>query len=113
MSDPLVVKTSALAAVVNEWIAKHEAQANREGGWDSDYIGPYQYIEHWSGLATRIIYGVTRCQTTHTTLGKADKILTAIGLGHLLETDPELYPFPNPHWSQEAWMAWKEQQGCV
>jgi hypothetical protein len=107
--DYLVVRTDALARAIEDW-ARHypdpELQAN-------DELGPTQAISYLMDCEPNRIYRILARKTKFTELRIADEILTIIGMQDRFGSDSQLYPVANPVYSQESWIAWKSQQGCV
>jgi len=121
LSDPFVVSTDDLAAVVERWIVAHEADhpAPNYNAHDPDYqpsaaISGLTYIAEWAGVPIRSVTRVLRRETRFTTLEVADRLLVVTECSHLLADD---YPgglrvVPNPYWSQERWHAYMSERGC-
>jgi hypothetical protein len=117
-NDALVVSTRALAHRIRAWRAAWDAEAlvqNSDGFRENDAVRmtSMQYLEEWSGTQSGMIRAILREQTEWTSMKVADGLMTAMGEQHLLALDPALHPRPNPRWTQERWMKWKEEQGCV
>lgn len=118
-SDALVVPTWALGARVRAWrehwdeTVYNPSNPFGEADEDDNRMSSLQYLQEWSGINERQIRYICDEEYVWTGLRLADAILTAMHEHHLLESDPDLRPRPNPHWSQERWMQWKADQGCV
>lgn len=129
--DPLVVRTSDLAPVVNSWIIQHLADhpIMTNNGWQAHKAkmpgsesytkkahvvmpetGALQYIvEHSNGINKRAINRITRLETKITMLGVADQILQAIDQGYKLHNG-EIPIIPNPRMSLETYMKYMEEE---
>ena len=114
-NDALVVPCAVLAARIRRWRENWDAVADRNNPFgDGDTrMTSMEYLHEWSGVNLRVIRQILEEKWEWTSLKVADSLLTAMGESHMLETDPELHPRPNPRWTQERWMEWKENQGCV
>ena len=124
--DPLVVRTEEFALVLEVWIKDHEAHhppesrritsytyvgdadKNIPGYSGAQYIAQFLHNEN----GERAIYRILKRETRVTTLQLVDSILTAIEEVAAL-TDGRLTVIPNPYWTQERWLKWKEEQGCI
>jgi len=118
--DALVVPTAPLGARVTAWREHWDKTVLASNspypggmGHDSIRMSSMQYLVEWTKLSDRTIRSICMVEYKWCSLGVADKLLTAMGEQHLLEQNPELHPRPNPEWSQDRWMRWKENQGCV
>jgi len=101
-------------AVVDTWVNRHEAIHPRRNDDNSDpfdppHFGGYSYISNEVGHSFN--WSAIR-RARHMGFSKADEILVAIG-EELAFHDGRVRVIPNPVWSQEHWLAWKENQGCV
>jgi len=137
LGEPEVVLTTELAAVIEmfkkEWYrsrSKEESmavkayKANRkifgvpvkEIIPDADKsvapLGPYQYLEHKTGLVQRAFWRITSGEAEYTNLSIADKLLQAMNLTHLFHNGI-INVIPNPRWSQEKYIAYMEERGCI
>jgi hypothetical protein len=128
MADSLVVRTEELASVLRLWIDKHNDRFMKNSGGrrpSYKYIGEadevvhltsaYDYICFQMGKPpgfARVIHRVLTRETKHTELRIADGLLTAIEESGAL-TDGRITVMPNPRWSQERWIKWKGEQGCI
>jgi hypothetical protein len=117
--EPLVVPSSALAPVLNRWKDIYELehdfeylQAENINKEDKpDVFGPMQYLHFHSGVPIRRIFGIMRLETKHTSLGIAEKLLSAIDREYMLKNG-EIPVVPNPHWRMETWVAYMNKRGC-
>jgi hypothetical protein len=130
-----VVLTSDLSRILNRLIDIHLADhelyrgANFAGvdnhgssGWaemsarrqkrNKPQAGPIQWLSHETGVLPRSLHRIIHNESQYTRLTMVDQILTGLGLTHLLY-DGTLKVIPNPRWSQERWLEYMEERGCV
>lgn len=114
--EPNVVPGYQLAAVLQDWCRRwlldrpKGALHGSIGG--HEFVGPVQYLAEESGIPIRRVSGY--CNNEWPTVGesKAERLLMAIDREYMLVTG-EIQVVPNPNWSLEKWMAWREEQGCI
>ena len=113
--DALVVRTDELASVLQLWLDKHNGRFpvsdinNRGDG----FISGYDYIiDKRPVLYPRLLWRIITLEAKHTNLRIADEVLTAIEETGALQ-DGRIEVMPNPGWTQEKWLAWKAEQGCI
>jgi hypothetical protein len=138
-SDPLVVSTRELAAVLQRWIDEHradhpigefaEGRGNNavnfgEQTWYGDYLEEYRAepVTHYGAMEflanslsrdARVFRRILRVETQYTSLEVCDKILQLIERTDATHTG-EIHVVPNPYWNQERWIEWylAERRGC-
>lgn len=113
MGDPLVVDARILAEVLKRVVQQHEFE-NRPEEADKmtsrvRLFSGQQFLQQETGLSEKRVRLLLTGQGW-VTLGTADRVLTALGMTYLL-TDGTLPALPNPRWSQERWVAWKNMAG--
>ncbi len=118
-TDAEVVRTEDLADILNTWLEKYTKQFplsfefNPRGNRGRpESISGLQYLSQLSGLSDRAIYRVINCESKHTRLTIADKLLIVIDREYMLSTG-ELEIIPNPSWSLEHWQAYMSERGCL
>lgn len=94
------IPTERLAPVIQGWLDDHKAKHNStqrgktvgnahgvhktiNGSGSAGSSGPHATLEFMSGVSSRRISGICRCEYKNTSLTVADKLLTAMGLVHL------------------------------
>jgi len=123
--DGLVVPTVELAAVIRVWITDHEAHhppgtqniPTYKGGQSESIAQGYsglQYISnHLPGdHQERTVWRILHLESKHTSFWLADSLCTIIEEMAAFH-DGRITVIPNPNWSQEHWLEWKGQQGCI
>jgi hypothetical protein len=139
-SDPLVVSSvellEALTPLMEQWDREHDNYV-ASGPWgsrlDKDrtrggraYAGGADYPERTSNLIPR--KGIPRIaeasglqdravkrilyEQKWITLYVIDKILNGLGLEHWIN-DGTLTIVPNPRWTQENWITYMKERGCI
>jgi hypothetical protein len=107
LRDPMVVRTEELKRSVEIWaVGRNFAKTVQERVEQRHTIG--SYLEQETGIPGRRIRGIMNLETKVTTLSIADKIIAAIERPDLM---PEV--IPNPRWSQERWVKYMEEHGCI
>jgi len=142
-SDPLVVSSAqlleALTPLIEQWDREYE-DYTKSGSWGSRegkdrtragraYAGGNDYpkrgrnqhtlsprkgiprIAERSGLQDRAVKRILYEQKW-VTVYVVDKILNGLGLEHWIN-DGTLTIVPNPHWTQEKWIAYMKERGCI
>jgi hypothetical protein len=119
-ADHLVVLTDELASVVEEWLTQWEADRPRapfagtlqtpHGKTMVSFYNGIPWLSDESGVPYRSIRRILGREGKYTTLGIADKLLTAIGWTHDLDTLVRVVP--NPRYSQEQWQTWYNERTC-
>jgi hypothetical protein len=105
--DDLYVRTEELVEVLNQWRKRHDVRhpksdgfpISRKGGDRERVVGGFtslQYLALYSGLGDRTIRDILNCLYEYTTLGKADKLLTAIEDSGALEDGRIARPVTHP-----------------
>lgn len=97
--DALVVSTAAVAREVERWLRIPDATT--------------ELLCTRAGVNSRVVNRILRRENEYTGFGLADQLLAAMGVAHLTSFDPEFATRPNPSWSQDRWVRWKERMGCV
>jgi len=127
-NDGLVVRVDEIVPLIERYIEIHRAEhpisnysetVGRENSASSimvsEYVSSYRaeaVISHEMGLTENgFDLGHMRKQK-YIGYNRADRILSAIGETHALY-DGRVHVIPNPNWSQEKWISWKEDQGCI
>jgi hypothetical protein len=126
--DGLVVLSKEIVPLVQRWIEIHRADhpisnysenAARDNSASSimvgDYVSSYgaeRVIAQEMGLAENGFEVKNLLRQKYIGYARADRILSAIGETHALY-DGRVHVIPNPNWSQEKWISWKEDQGCI
>jgi hypothetical protein len=64
------------------------------------------------GLNSRRVRGIIANEFKHVSLRQADQVLRAIGKEYML-SNGEIAIFPNPQWSNERWVKYMQERGCV
>lgn len=82
----------------------------RNGG--ADFVGPVQYLAHETGLDVRQISRLCNNEQVTISYTQAELVLMAIDREYLL-SNGSIQVVPNPNWSLERYIEWKEQRGCV
>lgn len=126
--DPLVVSTADLALALNAWVTAfnrdHDLQPLSPTTQSSGFsgmgaqdrmppgFGGAHYLAHWSGVTDRTVQRILRAESQFTSLGLADKLLSAAGMTDVLHTTVVIVP--NPRWTRERWEKWHElaTEGC-
>jgi hypothetical protein len=98
--DALVVKTNTLSPHVGKWVQRF----NKEHGSSPNGYSVWSYFKE-RGIDHHQVVRVIDCKYEWTSLGLADRILQAIERTDLMHT--EIVAVPNPHWTQERWLAWQ------
>jgi hypothetical protein len=116
-SDGLVVLTEQLHPIVIEWLKKHNAEfpaiKSGHGIRTKHFMSGLDYIvAQRPELSARAVYRITSLETKFTTLFVADSVLTAIEETSAFY-DGRVQVIPNPGWTQERWLEWKAEQGCI
>jgi hypothetical protein len=126
--DGLVVRVDEIVPLVQRWIEIHRADhpisnfsesTGRDNSASSIMVGEYvssysaeKVIAQEMGLSENGFDVGHLGRQKYIGYNRADRILSAIGQTHAL-FDGRVHVIPNPNWSQERWLAWKEEQGCI
>jgi hypothetical protein len=126
--DGLVVLAKEIVPLVQRYIEIHRADhpifnssenSARENRMSS--VLPSEYVSSYSaerviaqemGLSENGFEVKNLLRQKYIGYARADRILSAIGETHALY-DGRVHVIPNPNWSQEKWISWKEDQGCI
>lgn len=107
-NDLFVVETAVLAAVMRRWIFETDALGGTEGRNCSGRVDPdrlnatHQLVERL-GVDESVVYRLLRRHTTrYTGLAKADAVLQAMRLTHLMH-DGTITVLRNPNISERRW----------
>lgn len=116
-SDPLVVPSQHIADILEERqrIWERERPNPRRNHPDLPHdpvVGFINWLSFESGVSERVLRTIRRAEYLHLEFKVAEKILLALDLQHLL-SNGDIPVVPNPKWSQETWLDWKEKQGCI
>lgn len=84
----------------------------REANQHRMRMAPFGWLVETTGLDYRVIYRIVSRETKWTTFRVADLILTAIGSYHKLATGA-IPVVPNPQWSNEKYISYLEERGCI
>jgi hypothetical protein len=107
MSDPMVVRTSELKRAIEIWAKDRNFSEDPTEKFEGK-IALGRYLENESGVGVRLIWAIMKGESKVTTFVNADKIIAAIERPDLM---PEV--IPNPRWSQERWLKYMEERGCI
>lgn len=117
-SDPEVVHTPALAAVVKAWTQHWRADRPVEttGRWRDGrtFQGALPWLSHESGISERRIQNIMGSETKTTSLRVADELLVAMGEHWRLYVPVDhggIAIVPNPAWSNEYWQRYMAERG--
>jgi hypothetical protein len=120
-SDALVVYTADLSKYMIEWREKWLADrplrrvstgANAYGKLPL-FVGPMQYLAQESGMSERSLNRVIACETKVTMYALAERIVLAMNMPGLISPGGPIPVVANPGWSEEKWLAYMEERGCV
>ena len=100
MSEAEVVMTKQLAAIIRRWVS-HSADANALTNLGENI-----------GMDEAFIRRIVGEKSKYTALRNADRLLTGMGLGYLLQNG-EVTVIPNPMWSMEKYITYMENRGCI
>lgn len=115
-----VVPGFQLSAILKRWITAYladrplgvYASGEQPYGAMPEFMGPIQLLAERSGLNVRRVSGICNGEFDVVSLSQADSILAATGVGlTYYERTDEITIVPNPTWSLEKWLEWK--QGCT
>ena len=105
--EPNVVPGYQLAPVLREWTRRW--LADRPNG-PNGFVGPMQWLAHETGLDLRQVSRITNEEIVVIGEQQAELLLLAIDREYMLYD--EIQVVPNPNWSLEKWLAWREERGC-
>jgi hypothetical protein len=119
--EALVVDKEQMAAVLldfrTKWNVEHpvtnngrgygspNSNANGYGHW----LGAWGYLGFETGIDPSVIGKISRCEMPIVSLTKAEKILMAMGLQHML-SNGEIQVLKNPNWSWRQLRLWRTEQ---
>jgi hypothetical protein len=75
-------------------------------------MGPWEWMEYETGIGGDVVRKIASCDREYVSLTLAEKILMAIDKEYMLVND-EIPVIPNPRWSQEKWVKYMEERGCI
>ena len=101
-TDPLVVPTAELSAVVCRWLKWYRK---------TEFQDPLGVLKERTGLPKRSIRRVTRCETVWTNYRIADALVVA-GMGRPDLLGSVIHIVPNPMWGAENWYEWYSEERC-
>jgi hypothetical protein len=100
-NDPLVVDTTELAIILKEYLDRHDRRHPtafvKHRGVEHSGIN---HLSDESGISTRAIRRILRCETNFTTLDVTDSLLTAMEEVYRLHNG-DLEVVPNPRLTPE------------
>jgi hypothetical protein len=120
-TNPEVVLGKKLAVVLQDycvrWFRERPSgnfgvDEERRNNGGSTFIGPVQYLAQETGISIRRVSGMCNGEYEYVDAYRADRVLTAIGLSHML-SNGEIPVVPNPTWSMERYLAYMEKRGCI
>jgi len=108
--DPWCVFTVELRAVLSGWAAEHTARFVFNDG-EQEGMTAYQYIlgQVPDKIPERAIYRIMSLETTRTSLGLCDNLLSAIEETGAI-SDGRIRIHPNPQWGKPKWEAWYRKE---
>lgn len=107
--EPNVVPVYQLAPVLQEWTRRWLAE--RPIGNGEEFVGPMQWLAAETGLSVRQVSRIANEELVVIGEQQAELLLLAIDREYML-IHGEIQIVPNPNWSLERWLAWREQRGC-
>jgi hypothetical protein len=113
--DGLVCRIDEIMPIIDEFIERHRAEHPLPDDVSTHTLTHYgadSAISFMMGLSERGISTRAIRRQSLISFERADRILSAIGQEHAFQ-DGRVHVIPNPTWSQERWLAWKEEQGCI
>jgi len=108
--DPLVVVAADLKVILDDYF-REEDKKRPKGQTDgfknrnTSFYGVKQYLADQSGISVSKMYQITEGKIEHTSLKVADALLSGMERPDLMR---HIRVVPNPRWSQEKWLAWKQ-----
>lgn len=76
------------------------------------FMGAFQVLQERSGIDQSTISKYANQKVKRVALVTADKLLQAMNLPHYLHNG-RVNPIPNPAWSQERWVEYMSERGCI
>lgn len=123
--EPDVVLGSEFAPILREWVDKYEEERPRRlmkpSTRDDDgrhkfgspvFISAYAWLEAETGIGNRRLRGIANGEFKYVSLTHVDKIVQALGHPEYLRNGT-VNIIPSPYWSQEQWIEYMEERGCV
>jgi len=113
-TDPLVVRTQQLAAILAGAKEDHEKkypQHEPAYGKVAEFIAFTEWLSEESDVDAVQIRAVMRQRWATIELKTAEKILMALDLEYLL-SNGTIDVIPNPRWSKERWQMYMSERGC-
>ena len=100
MSAAEVVRTEELAAIIERWVSH---------SFDDNALENLAENINMDGAFLRRL--VAR-KSKYTSLRNADRLLQGMGLPHFMQNG-EVTVIPNPMWSNEKYIAYMSERGCI
>lgn len=115
--DGMVCLADEVAAVINEWKARHDKEHPAEidvvgGAFSTSQYSAHTYIAERLGHNPKNYNRLVHKGQVYMSFTKAEKLLLAIE-EQTAFYDGRVKVIPNPYWPLERWLRWKEEQGCV
>lgn len=110
-----VVFGEQLSVVLKEWqknwLQERNPHIERNFADDrSKVIGPVGYLQQWTGIDERRLYGLIRGEYKFVPSTQAELILMVIDKEYMFGT--LIHVIPNPRWSPERWAEYMKERGC-
>jgi hypothetical protein len=110
-----VVPGFQLSPTLRRWVTRYLAErplntysSGSSYGTQVEFLGPIQYLSENTGIHLRRVSAICNGEIEFVPLSQADLLLTAIDM-HL--SNPEIQVVPNPNWSLERWLAYRQDLG--
>lgn len=113
--DGLVCRVDEIMPIIDAFTAKHRAEhplPEDDHQTITNQYGADSAISFMMGLAERGFSTRHFRNQKLVSYERAERLLIALGQEHAFH-DGRVHVIPNPTWSQERWLAWKEEQGCI
>lgn len=113
--DGLVCHVDEIMPILDRFIERHRAEhplPEDNNTNTMNEIGADRVIAFMMGLADRGFSTRHFRKQKLVSYERAERLLIALGQEHAFH-DGRVHVIPNPLWSQERWLAWKEEQGCI
>lgn len=117
--DAEVVEGSTLSAALRRWVVAWLAERNPDDDRGRSFLetggvhvyGPIDLLAEKTGMTTKYVASAINGDLSYIGIQRADALLTAANLHHLLGT--EVAVMPNPWWSLERWVTHMAERGCT
>jgi hypothetical protein len=113
-----VVAGYELSAVLRKWVTEWlkdrplPQHLGKRATPEETFMGPIDWLSEKTEIHIRRVRGIVNGEFATVPLSDADALLQAIDRPDILAVG-EIGVYPNPNWSQERWVEYMRERGCV